>query len=178
MLYNVNQHEICLRKPFADDGFKIHQLVKNSPPLDLNSIYSYHLIARHQANTSIVAEFQGNIVGYISAYILPDKPDTLFIWQVAVDDKMRGKGIAKMMLSGLLSRPAMTSLAYLETTVNPSNLASRGLFEHYSKEHGHPIEEESFLSENDFGEGSHESEIMLRIKLRANSLEEKHYAYN
>jgi L-2,4-diaminobutyric acid acetyltransferase len=151
---------------------------KKSPPLDLNSIYSYHLIAKHHANTSIVAEFQGDIVGFISAYTLPDKPDTLFIWQVAVDAKMRGKGIAGMMLSGLLSRPAMDSVRYLETTVNPSNKASRGLFERFSKERGYPIEEETFLTEEDFGAGEHESEIMLRIDLRAASQEEKHYAYN
>lgn len=180
MLYHLSKKEIYLRKPTRADGYRIHQLIEQSPPLDPNSIYSYHLLTHHFGDTCIVAEVGGKVVGFISAYIVPNRPDTLFVWQVVVDKSQRGRGIARMMLSGLLSRPECSNARYLEATVNPSNNASRRLFERYAEDWGEHVIEEEFLSATAFGEGSaHESEILLRIPLHSqqNLQGEKRHAY-
>lgn len=82
------------------------------------------------AGTSVVAyeEDSKNPVGFISGYIRPDAPDTLFIWQVAVHESQRGQGLATKMLFELLERQACKSVEYIEATVSPSNKPSQNLF--------------------------------------------------
>jgi L-2,4-diaminobutyric acid acetyltransferase len=152
-----------LRKPTGEDGFQLYELIRRSPPLDTNSVYCYALIGKHFADTSMVAELDGDIVGFISAYIPPGREDTIFIWQVAVDEKARGHGLAKLMLFSLLERPECGKVHYLETTVSPSNTASRRLFERLASENGVEVEESEFLAEEDFGDQQHESEPLLRV---------------
>jgi L-2,4-diaminobutyric acid acetyltransferase len=156
-------NDILLRKPTGEDGFPIHELIRRSPPLDLNSTYCYALIGKHFADTSMVAELDNEIVGFISAYIPPGRDDTIFIWQVAVDEKTRGQGLAKLMLFSLLERPECSQVRYLETTVSPSNSASRRLFERLATENGVSVQESEFLAEEDFGDQQHESEPLLRV---------------
>lgn len=154
--------ELTLRRPKTGDAYPIHQLIAASPPLDLNSIYSYHLFATHFTDTSVVAEANDSVVGFISAYRPPSHPDALFVWQVVVDASQRGRGVAAAMLDELMERHG--DIRYLEATVNPSNQVSRRLFERYAERHGYPISEETFMSEDDFGPAAgHESEILLRI---------------
>jgi L-2,4-diaminobutyric acid acetyltransferase len=178
MLYRSSQRETLLRKPHPDEGQAIHQLIQHSPPLDLNSSYSYYLLTRHFADTCVVAEHHGQLVGFVSAYVRPDAPDTLFVWQVVVAPSQRGQGLARLMLSSLLARPECRAVDYVESTINPSNLASRRLFERFAEQHDLPVEESLFLDEGQFGDTSHEAEIKLSIgPLHAHSQQEKRHAY-
>jgi L-2,4-diaminobutyric acid acetyltransferase len=160
------QDEIHIRKPQASDGLEIHQLIASSPPLDLNSVYSYYLLGEHFRDTCVVAEYRGKIAGFISAYRPPERNNTLFVWQVVVDQTLRGQKIAGRMLNALLQRFEPCDLRYVEATVNPSNTASRRLFERLAIARGTTLEEEPFLDATAFGPGGdHESEILLRVAL-------------
>lgn len=163
--------KIHIRKPQASDGYDIHQLIANSPPLDLNSIYSYYLLSEHFRDSCVVAESQGKVVGFLSAYRPPQEPQTLFVWQVVVNRALRGKRVAWRMLESLLQRFERGELRQVEATVNPSNAASRRLFERLATEQGTTLEEETFLEAAAFGPGGgHESEILLRIPLNTQNL--------
>src|SRR5699024_11825128 len=83
--------ELGFCKPTKDDGAEVWELIKHTGVLDLNSSYSYLMWCEIFSETSIVVEREGNTVGFISGFIHPDQPDTLFIWQVAVDASERGK---------------------------------------------------------------------------------------
>lgn len=164
---STTQDEIRTRKPGTDDGYKIHQLIANSPPLDLNSVYCYYLLSDHFRDSCVIAEYQNKIIGFISAYQIPQRPQTLFVWQVVVNQEFRGQKIAWRMLIDLLQRFQPTELHQLETTVNPSNAASRGLFERLAAEQGTVLKEDVFLEAEAFGPGdNHESELLLRIPLK------------
>lgn len=163
---SATNDEIHIRKPLASDGYEIHQLISKSPPLDLNSVYSYYLLSDHFSDSCVVAELNGKLVGFLSAYRIPQRPQTLFIWQVVVDQALRGKRVAWRMLESLLQRYQQDEVQQVEATVNPDNAASRGLFEHLAAAHGSSLQEEPFLASTAFGpEGDHESEILLRIPL-------------
>jgi L-2,4-diaminobutyric acid acetyltransferase len=70
------------------------------------------------------------------------------------------------MLDRLLDRLRDEELRYLEVTVNPSNAASRGLFERLARSRGTVLQEDRFLDTDAFGSSSaHEPEILLRIPL-------------
>ncbi len=157
---------ISYRPPNGGDGLRVHRLIADSPPLDLNSVYSYYLFGIHFRDTSIVAEQSGELLGFISAYRVPNQPDTLFVWQVVVSLAARGQGIARHMLDALLARFDGEPLKFVEATLNPSNKASRGLFERLARSRGSRLSEREFLSAAAFGaEGDHEPEILLRIPL-------------
>lgn len=155
---------MLFRKPGKNDGKAILGLVRSCVPLDVNSRYLYCLIGAHFSETSVVVEQNGSIIGFTSAYILPDRKDHLFVWQVAVHRQERCKGLARSMLEDILSRPVCRGVRYIETTITVSNEASKRLFKGFAKRRrGAECSEELFLGSTSFGETAHEEEILFRI---------------
>lgn len=154
---------IDCRPPSPADASGAHALVCGSPPLDTNSVYAYLLVCSHFAGTSVIAERAGAIVGFLSAYILPDTPDELFVWQVAVASQARGQGLAHQMIRHVLAREACRHVRYLQTTVTVDNLPSRRLFRAIALEHRAPVAESVAFAPSAFGTTEHAAEHLLRI---------------
>jgi L-2,4-diaminobutyric acid acetyltransferase len=152
-----------IRTPDVRDGARIHEFVRQCPPLECNSAYAYLLIARHFNGTSAIAEDPEGMIGFVAGYRLPDPSDVLFIWQVGVSPRARGSGLARRMLEYIVSRPSATPLRYLEATVAPSNESSRRLFRRFAAGLGAPCEEIPFFEPEHFGGGNHEAEALFRI---------------
>jgi L-2,4-diaminobutyric acid acetyltransferase len=154
---------ITLRKPHKDDGYRLHRLVAQCPPLDENSIYCNLLQCSHFAETGVAAEKDGDMVGFISGYIPPLQPDTIFVWQVAVHEKGRGQGLAKRMLNEIVARDACRDVTHMETTITKDNEASWALFRSFARDAGAELtHQEHFEKDTHFG-GKHDSEFLLRI---------------
>lgn len=152
---------LSLRTPHSSDGAALHRLVANCPPLDPNSLYCNLLQCSHFADTAVAAELDGELVGFISGFVPPAKPDTLFVWQVAVDASMRGQGLGWKMLNELVER---TGATYMETTVTPDNAASWGMFRSFARSRDAECKDCGPLFERDqhFG-GEHDSEHLARL---------------
>lgn len=152
---------LSLRVPLPSDGAALYRLVENCPPLDPNSLYCNLLQCSHFADTAVAAECNGELVGFISGFIPPNKPDTLFVWQVAVDASMRGRGLGGKMLNELIER---SGAHYMETTVTPDNAASWGMFRSFARSRDAECKDCGPLFERDehFG-GKHESEHLARL---------------
>jgi len=157
---------IQLRAPTLEDGKKVFQLIRRCPPLDCNSEYAYHLWCRDFAQTSVVAECGGEIVGFISGYRRPSAQHCLFVWQVAVDRKMRNQGLAGRLLDWLVEQPGCDGVQRIETTVSPSNTASRSMFRSFAMRHKYVCYGTHFLSADDFCESKHEPEDLIIIEPR------------
>ena len=157
------QDDITLHTPTALDGFDLHALVEASPPLDPNSVYCNLLQCTHFQDTSIGARKNGKLVGFVSGYRIPSRPDTLFIWQVAVDASVRGQGLASRMLHGLLDRPACGGVEFLETTITPSNTASQALFARFAERAGATLSVSDGFDRDAHFKGRHDSEQLYRI---------------
>lgn len=127
--------------------------------LDRNSTYAYVMFAEYHPLTSVVAEVDSSLVGFVTGFRIPADPDTLFVWQIAVDDRARGRGIGAMMLDELVSR---TGVRTVEATVTPSNAASDALFRGLARRHGNEVALATAFGEDLFPEG-HEAEIRYRI---------------
>lgn len=155
--------EVKLCRPESIDGFEVHRLVQSSPPLDANSVYCNLLQCTHFDGTSICAKRDGQLVGFVSGYIIPTRPNTLFIWQVVVAESARGQGLAGRMLNALLECPECGKVDYIETTITPSNTASQALFKKFAATHGaEPSITEGFDRKLHFHD-HHESEELWRI---------------
>ncbi len=142
--------DYILRRPNEHDGYNLHQLVERAGKLDKNSIYCNLLQLSHFADTAIVAEHEGQLIGGVTGYRLPTNPSTLFVWQVAVDPDFRGQGLASKMLSALSERLISKGVTHIETTITQDNMASRKLFTGFFKKAG-----ESFTSEPYFESEAH-----------------------
>lgn len=155
--------------PRKEDGASVWELIKHTGNLDLNSSYSYVMWCEIFAKTSIVAyegEGRRRPVGFISGFIHPDKPDTLFIWQVAVHESQRGQGLATKMLYQLLDRDACDKVEFIETTVSPSNTPSNNLFLGFARKFHSNYKISRYFEPDDFPESggdTHEAEWLYRI---------------
>ena len=130
---------VRFRKPEKSDGADVWRLIADSRKLDENSMYCNLLQCDHFADTCIIAELDGEIVGWISGYIQPDEATSFFVWQVAVSEKARGKGIAKRMLQQLMRREECAEVERLQTTITKDNDASWALFRSFARASGATI---------------------------------------
>lgn len=146
-----------------EDGGEIWELIKNTKVLDLNSAYYYLILCKYFKNTCVVAENNQQIVGFVSAFFHPEKPNVLFVWQVAVDESQKGKGIASSLLEELLNREECANISYLETTISPSNKASKALFNKLARKLGTSMNETESISTEIFPNENHESEQTYQI---------------
>lgn len=155
--------DVILRKPIPQDGPSVHHLINQIPELDSNSIYCNLLQCSHFSNTSIITVEQGETVGFISGYVKPGSPETLFVWQVAVCERARGMGIASQMLKQLAERQGLAYITHLETTITASNKASWALFNRFSKQFASPIDRSMLFDSSTHFNNEHDSEWLARI---------------
>jgi L-2,4-diaminobutyric acid acetyltransferase len=151
-----------LRIPTVLDGRAMHRIARESEALEENTAYAYLLIATHFRDTSLVAERDGEIVGYVAAYRPPTHPESVFVWQIGVDAAARRQGLARRMLLAVLDLPACRQVRYLESTVTPTNAASRRLFESAAEKLQAPFRWSEGFKREDFGDGDHEPEELFR----------------
>ncbi|MBP1157236.1 MULTISPECIES: diaminobutyrate acetyltransferase [unclassified Paenibacillus] len=155
---------IRYRKPDKEDGGKVWELIRSAGTLDLNSAYCYIMLCDYFRDTCIVAEQDGKLAGFVSAFRPPGHEDTLFVWQIAVASEHRGRGIGKALLQELLAGCGDHAIRFVEATISPSNQASRSLFGSIAKLYGSVCKmEEGYPAEIFPGGGSHEEECIYRI---------------
>jgi L-2,4-diaminobutyric acid acetyltransferase len=155
--------DVTLRVPTREDGNPVHQLIESCPPLDTNSTYCNLLQCSHFADTSVAAVLDGQLVGFVSGYIVPGRDDTLFIWQVAVGEQARGRGLASQMLAHIVDRDHCRAVRYMETTITEDNTASWALFQRFADGRAADLERSVMFDEQAHFGGKHPSEMLVRI---------------
>ena len=157
----MGQINILIRKPEKNDANKIYDLVKKSKVLDVNSEYLYLLQTTHFKDTCAVAVHENKVIGFVSGYMLPDNKDTLFIWQVAIDDEYRGNDLARRVILNIIKRDEI-GVNNIYSTVSPSNKASLRVFEKVANELNTQIINSNFFEISDFN-NEHEEEVLYKI---------------
>ena len=153
---------IQIEKPTVQDGAQMWELVKKST-LDQNSAYKYIMMCEFFSETCVVAKENDKLVGFITAFIPPERQDVVFVWQVGVDSSQRGKGLASRLLQELVNRPGCKDVKYVEATITPSNKASQALFRRLAKQYDTTCEISECFSEDLFPGEGHEEELTFRI---------------
>ncbi|MFJ8823536.1 diaminobutyrate acetyltransferase [Streptomyces sp. NPDC102467] len=159
------QAQFQLDQPSVADGAAIWRIARDSKVLDLNSSYSYLLWCRDFAATSAVARDEvGEVAGFVTGYIRPERPDTLVVWQIAVDDAHRGHGLAGELLDGVTAKVAAArQVTTVETTITPDNAASQALFHSFARRHGAGVERTVLFDAGLFPDDGHLPEELYRI---------------
>lgn len=165
---------VLLRAPVLDDAAAMWRAAQAG--LDINSPYSYLMLAEHFADTCAVAlptvsggpgsgePDSGDVAGFVTGFCPPAAPDTLFIWQIAVAPTHRRQGLGVGMLDHLVDRPRQRPLRFLDATVTPTNEASARMFEHFAVARGAPFEWQPLFEREHFPDpAAHEPERRVRI---------------
>ena len=147
-----------MRAPTLSDGKAIHDLIAACPPLDRNSLYCNLLQCSHFADTCVLAEVRGKAVGWVSAYVLPAKPDHLFVWQVAVHPSARGQHLAQTMIAEILRRAVCSGITHINTSITEKNVASWRTFSRLSGALRTVLESQPWLREETHFAGRHPTE--------------------
>lgn len=156
---------IRLRKPSPEDGSAVWALVRRCAPLDENSMYCNLLQCDHFRDTCVLAESEGEPVGWISGHKPPSDPGAIFVWQVAVSARARGQGLGRKMLEHLINRDACAKATCLKTTITASNAASWALFEGFANRVGGRLSRRpNYLSDTHL-DGRHPTEHLVIIEL-------------
>ena len=156
---------VQLRPPVESDAAEIWRLVERSEVLDGNSPYAYLLLCTHFSQTGLVARLDGELAGFVLGYARPDHGESAFVWQVAVAEPMRGRGLGGQLLDAWFAQCARhRGVRYLEATVTPSNRASKALFASFAHRHLAPIQEALAFPSTSFPDGvAHEDEVAVRV---------------
>lgn len=159
----VNE-DVLIVAPTVEDGGDVWRIARDSSTLDLNSSYAYLLYCQDFAETCRVAKVDGKIAGFVLGHRPPERPDSLFIWQIAVDEKFRGRGLAGALLDALVGDLVRTGeVSTLETTVTDDNIASRTLFASFAKRWTSTAVEKSALFGSEHFPDDHDAEPLYRI---------------
>ncbi|NEW37476.1 diaminobutyrate acetyltransferase [Nocardia cyriacigeorgica] len=154
-----------VRRPRISDGARMWGIAKDSQVLDTNSSYAYLLWCRDFAATSVVAEVDDRVVGFVIGYLRPESPRTVFVWQVAVDHEQRGRGLGVAMLDRLVDNlidAEGNGIDALETTVSPDNPASIAMFAALARRRDAEMTKNELFAPGDFPD-SHIAEDLYRI---------------
>jgi L-2,4-diaminobutyric acid acetyltransferase len=161
---------VTFRRPRDTDGAAVWSLIRESKPLDENSMYCNLIQCTDFADTCVIAEIDGEIAGWVSAYVRPSEPDTVFVWQVAVAGDARGMGLGRRMLAELLERGACAGVSRLQTTITRDNAASWALFTGFADRLDAEIGDAPHFTRDAHFEGAHATEHMVTIELAEEEL--------
>ncbi|ARK29011.1 diaminobutyrate acetyltransferase [Halalkalibacter krulwichiae] len=153
---------VQFEKPTVEDGAAMWELV-NESTLDQNSAYKYIMMCEFFAETCVVAKENNQLVGFVTAFIPPERQDVVFVWQVGVHSSQRGKGLASKLITELVNRSGCKDVSYVEATVTPSNEASQALFRSLARSFQTECEVSECFSEDLFPEEGHEAELTFRV---------------
>lgn len=154
---------ISIRTAEQSDAAAIWRLVRDCPILELNSGYAYLLLCTDFRETCLVAEGDGRVAGFVTAYVPPSRGEVLFVWQIGVAPWARGRRLATRLLERLLQGSAARSVRFLEATVSPENEASLRLFRSLAEKLNVPFQTRPHFHHADFPDTEHDDEPMVRI---------------
>lgn len=154
---------IHLSRPDQTDGERMWQLAKQTT-LDNNSVYKYIMMTHYFVDTCVVAKYNQELVGFITAFIPPKQPDTVFVWQIGVSQNHHGEGIGSCLLEELFNQVKTKGIKYLEATITPSNQASQALFKKFANHHKTNCNIQTFFTRDLFPDHDpYEEELKFKI---------------
>ncbi len=153
--------DIEIGAPSAADGVPMWELAVASGVLDAKPRYAYALWCRDFARTSVVARRDGDVVGYVTGFMRPEMPSTLFVWQVCVSSAAQGAGVGGRMLDAVFG--AAPGADRIETTITPDNDSSIALFTAFAKRHGLTVDRTELFGRDVLG-AEHEPEFLYSIR--------------
>lgn len=154
---------VRVRRPRPSDGHAVGELARRAESPEPGGQHALPPLVRHFADTSLVAEIEGRLVGFVGGYRPPTNLPSLLIWQIDVEPALHQQGLGTALLHALIQCPACAGVEYVEATVGSSNVAAKRLFEGFARDLDATSELVVDSSSNLLESTQHEREDLLRI---------------
>lgn len=155
--------KVTIRKPQIHDGKEIWKLIGRIGNLDLNSEYCYFMLSDLFSNQCavVVDENSQELLGFALCFIRPEKKDILFVWQIGVDQKAQGNGLAKQMVNFIVDNQDH-KISYIQATVTEDNNSSKALFSSIANSYKTDITKKVYIDAKNFN-NNHQTEYIYNI---------------
>jgi len=121
------------RPPRAPDAAPIWRLAPQRGGPHHDTGYAYLLLCTHFADTGVVAELDGAVVGFALAYRPPIRPHDTFVSHLGVADGHDKAELAARLLDQLVSRQACRDSQFLCMTCNLRDLPLQTWFRQFAR---------------------------------------------
>ena len=136
------------------------------PGIDLNSPYHYRLWCRDFADTTrVIRSPEGAVVAFTTAYVRPDEPTTLMVWQQVASASHRSRNLGHARVRDITqSHLAEHRTTHVEATVTDTSGAPVRTVQKMCDEFGGTLAVNLLLGQEVFPEGNHEAEDLERVR--------------
>lgn len=125
---------VQIRRPRVEEGSAIWDLVCGAGSLDLDGRHVLPLLVSSFADTCLVAEADGALVGFVGGYRTATTPGSVLLWEIDVDAAFRRQGLGNALLHALIQCPSCADVEYLEAAVGSFNIAARRLLRGFARD--------------------------------------------
>ena len=141
-----------------DIDLVIELLSKNRPYVVPHHKYQYWILSKYHSMTSYVFIESNRIVGFLGC-LQSSERNSIFIWQICVDENHRNKGIAKKLLNKLVLAIKELEISVIDLSITEGNEASKALFVKFAKSISSELIQEESIEINDDKENVYKIEI-------------------
>lgn len=99
-------------------------LAQGAPFVASYNNYIYWMLGKYFPSTCLVAEKNGQIIGYIGALLSMEK-QKIFVWQIAVKSNERGQQIGRRLLENIVTAAKKMGIDELEIAIDDENIICR-----------------------------------------------------
>lgn len=156
----------ALRPPELEDSARIAALPGGFTSHGISSLRESLMSHDGFRDTSVLAEQDGVLTGFVSAYRLPNDPQTLFVWHVDVAEEARGAGLASLMMGHLMRFPACEGVTRIQTAIRPTDESAWTLFRRFACWQRSCMEVQPFITQALTSLTRHDAELMVTIRVR------------
>ena len=117
--------EVQIRRMTEEDLDSVERIEKETFPRPWTRDNYLHELTRNVAARYLVAEYEGNVIGYAGAWIIIDESH---ITNIAIDARYRGRGYGFQLVHALLQYLSNLGANYTTLEVRESNQAAIRLY--------------------------------------------------
>lgn len=149
---------IIIDHPSVDDAGSMWELAKNTS-LDLNSSYSYLMMAEFFSDTCMIARDEDKLIAFMTGFQFKSSPDSYFVWQIAVDPDYRNQKLAQKMIYQMVKE---VDPQFIQANITTANKASINMFKIVAENYNTEFKSSRGFSEEDFPD-DHQAEMLITI---------------
>jgi diaminobutyrate acetyltransferase len=149
-----------IRNVTENDSELLRCLASKCAPLDLHTPYTYWVAAGYFGKSSFILEHDGEPIGFIMAI---ETSDVVFIWQIGLLSKHRGKALSNELFSKCFEY-AQNAGKNIEATIAKENKPSYNALRRACENHHFTLEKHEEIVIHDIADNSfEEKETRYRI---------------
>lgn len=156
-----------LRAPQGRDEADIAALTTGGPAKAIDLVHGSLVAKQFAPETSVVAELNGELVGWTLAYVLPFDSETLFIWTVEVSEAAVDTGLSSLMLGHLMRQDACSDVTRVQTSIPSDDKLAWSLFRRFASWQRSQLKIEPFVTQALFPKDRQRNENLVTIELAA-----------